>query len=257
MTEKRLSFNELYCDEAYDASSVMCCAFRRNTDVWNGIRLSIGNMVGGYPFEIEGVRFHNSECAYIAAAFSLGTKEHLAIQRELVKCTNGLLAKRSIRRPNTHLMRSDWEEFNVSWMQYVVWCKCLGNSDFARKLVSIPREAVIIEDSTFQGGSTATFWGTRNAEVKRKSLDLKPKLKAQGLNKAAIKRELDARRLGEWAEVGVYRGKNVMGKILMDCREALLTGVPPTIDVDRLRAAHITLLDRPLSFDFATKAIVV
>lgn len=249
--EKRLSFNELYCDEAYDTSLIECCAFCRGTDVWRGIELSVGNMVSGYPFEIEGVRFHNSESAYIAAAFSLGTDEHLALQRELVDCRNGFLAKKGIRRPNTHLMRSDWEEFNVAWMQYVVWCKCVGNSDFARKLMSIPREVVIIENSTFQNGSTATFWGTRNDELKRLTLDFKRELRAKGLSKAAIKREADARRLGEWSTVGVFRGKNVMGKILMACREALLTGVPPIIDYDCLRAAHITLLGKPLSFDNA------
>lgn len=256
MNDKALSISDLYCSEAYDASSVVCCAFCRGTDVWRGIELSVGNMVSGYPFEIEGVRFNNSESAYIATAFSLGTVEHLALQHELVECRNGFLAKKGIRRPNTHLMRGDWEEFNVAWMQYVVWCKCVGNSDFAQKLVSIPREAVIIENSTFQNGSTATFWGTRNDELKRLTRDLKRDLKSQGWSKAAIKREADARRLGEWSTVGVFRGNNVMGKILMACREALLTGVSPVIDYDRLANAHITLLGRPLSFATATKTLV-
>lgn len=245
---KDLEIKSLWNDEAYDASSMECCAFCRGTDVWRGIELSVGNMVSGYPFEVEGIRFHNSESAYIAAAFSQGTAEHLAIQRELVDCRNGFLAKKGIRRPNTHLMRGDWEEFNVAWMLYVVWCKCLGNSDFARKLMSIPRDVVIIENSTFQNGATATFWGTRNDELKRLTLDLKRALKTQGWSKAAIKRETDARRLGEWSTVGVFRGKNVMGKILMACREALLTGVPPAIDYDCLAAAHITLLGKPLTF---------
>ena len=243
-----LEFKSLWCDEAYDASLIECCAFCRGTDVWRGSELSVGNMVSGYPFEIEGVRFYNSESAYIAAAFSLGTDGHLALQRELVDCRNGFLAKKGIRRPNTHLMRSDWEEFNVAWMQYMVWCKCVGNSDFARKLMSIPREVVIIENSTFQNGSTATFWGTRNDELKRLTLDFKRELRAKGLCKAAIKREADARRLGVWSTVGVFRGKNVMGKILMACREALLTGVPPVIDYDSLKAASITLLGKPLHF---------
>ena len=256
MIDKNLVINDLYRNEVYDASSVVCCAFCRGTDVWHGIELSVGNMVSGYPFEIEGVRFQNSESAYIAAAFSLGTAEHLALQRELVDCGNGFLAKKGIRRPNTHLMRSDWEEFNVAWMQYVVWCKCVGNSDFARKLASIPREVMIIENSTFQHGPTATFWGTRNDELRRLTLGLKRELKAQGWSKAAIKREADARRLGEWSTVGVYHGNNVMGKILMACREALLTGVPPLIDYDRLTNAHITLLGRPLSFDTATMTLV-
>ena len=256
MSDKVKKINDLYCEEAYDASSMLCCAFCRGTDVWHGIELTVGNMVSGYPFEIEGVMFHNSESAYIAAAFSLDTPEHLAIQRELVECRNGFLAKKGIRRPNTHLMRSDWEAFNVAWMQYVVWCKCLGNSDFACKLVSIPREAVIIENSTFQNGHAATFWGTRNDELKRLTLALKRELKAQGWSKAAIRREVDARRLGEWAGVGVFRGNNVMGKILMACREALLTGVPPTIDYDRLNAAGITLLGRPLTFAVAAPSLV-
>ena len=245
---KSLEIKNLWRDEAYDALSMECCAFCRGTDVWRGIELSVGNMVSGYPFEIEGVKFHNSESAYIAAAFSLGTVEHLAIQHQLVDCRNGYLAKKGIRRPNTHLMRSDWEEFNVAWMQDVVWCKWLGNSDFARKLVSIPREAVIIENSTFQNGETATFWGTRNYELKRLILDFKRELKAKGWSKTAIKREVDARRLGEWSTVGVFRGKNVMGKILMACREALITGVPPVIDYDCLANAHITLLGKPLQF---------
>ena len=59
--------------EAYDASTLNCFAFRHGYDVRNGIVLSLGNMVPGYPFEIEGIRFENSECAYIAGAFSLGT----------------------------------------------------------------------------------------------------------------------------------------------------------------------------------------
>lgn len=254
--DNTLGISGLYCDEAYDASQVVCCAFCRVTDVWHGIELSIGNMVSGYPFEIEGIRFHNSESAYIAAAFSLSTAEHLALQCELVDCRNGFLAKKGIRRPNTHLMRSDWEEFNVAWMQYVVWCKCVGNNDFARKLMSIPREVVIIENSTFQNGATATFWGTRNDDLRRLTLDLKRELKAQGWSKAAIKREADAHRLGEWSTVGVFRGKNVMGKILMACRDALLIGVPPVIDYDCLTNAHITLLGRPLSFDTATTDLV-
>lgn len=254
MNEKVMKINELYREEAYDASLVECCAFCRGTDVWRGIELSVGNMVSGYPFEIEGIRFLNSESAYIAAAFSLGTEEHLAIQRKLVDCSNGFLAKKGIRRPNTHLMRRDWEQFNVAWMQYVVWCKCMGNSDFARKLMSIPREAVIIENSSFQCGHASTFWGTRNEELRRLTLALKRELKAQGWSKAAIKREVDARRLGEWSKVGVFLGYNVMGKILMACREALLTGVPPTIDYDCLNAAGITLLGRPLTFAALAKA---
>lgn len=240
--------------EAYDTSTLNCYAFRRGTDERNGIVLSLGNMVSGYPFEIEGIRFENSECAYIAGAFSLGTPQHLALQRQLTVCTNGFMAKKGIRKPHDSEVRADWEAFNVEWMKYVVWQKCLGNSDFRKLLLSFPDDAVIIEDSTFQAGRTATVWGTRNVELKKRLNAYKKELKAQGYNKATIKRECDTKRLGEWSQVGVFVGRNVMGKILMACRRALVNGTEPNIDYALLRNSHINILGTELSFSQYVKA---
>lgn len=183
--------------------------------------LSLGNMVRGYAFELQAIRFHNSESAYIAGAFSGGTYTHIAIQRRLVACDNGFIAKKTISKPHEREKRDDWESFNVEWMKYVVRQKCLGNEDFRRLLLSLPSDAVIIEDSIFQTGRTATKWGTRNDELRRRLTLLKKKLKARGLSKAAIKREQDCMRLGEYATVGCFVGQNLMGKILMACKEAL------------------------------------
>ena len=61
-----INISATFCrTEAYDATVLNCYAFRRGTDERNGIVLSLGNMVSGYPFDIEGIRFENSECAYI------------------------------------------------------------------------------------------------------------------------------------------------------------------------------------------------
>lgn len=241
-------------EEAYNASSQVCYAFRRGTDERNGIVLSLGNMVSGYPFMLGGVRFHNSECAYIAGAFSNGTDEHLGLQKRLAECTNGFMAKKAIRKPHEAEKRADWEAFNVQWMLYCVWIKCLGNGDFRKVLLSLPVDAVIIEDSTFQAGATATVWGTRNAELKRRLNLYKKELKAQGMSKAAIKRELDAKRLGEWSTVGEFRGKNVMGKILLACRDALRKGTEPPIDYTLLSEKRINLLGHLVSFEVAQAA---
>lgn len=252
---KLINISETFCrTEAYDAAVLNCYAFRRGTDERNGIVLSLGNMVSGYPFEIEGIRFENSECAYIAGAFSLGTPQHLALQRQFTVCTNGFMAKKGIRKPHDSEVRADWEAFNVEWMKYVVWQKCLGNSDFRKLLVSLPDDAVIIEDSTFQAGRTATVWGTRNVELKKRLNAYKKELKAQGYNKAAIKRECDTKRLGEWSQVGVFVGRNVMGKILMACRRALVNGTEPNIDYALLRNSHINILGKELSFNQYVKA---
>jgi predicted NAD-dependent protein-ADP-ribosyltransferase YbiA (DUF1768 family) len=254
MDYSRFSYGDFVREEAYNASSQICYAFRRGTDERNGIVLSLGNMVSGYPFMLDGVRFHNSECAYIAGAFSDGTEEHLALQERLAVCTNGFMAKKAIRKPNEALKRADWESFNVQWMLYVVWTKCLGNADFRKVLFSLPVDAVIIEDSTFQNGRTATVWGTKNAELKSRLNQLKKELKAKGVTKASIKRELDAKRLGEWANVGVFRGKNVMGKILMACRDALRNGSEPQIDYALLREKRINLLGHLLTFEVVQAA---
>ena len=247
-------YDFLVREEAYDASSLNCFAFRHGYDVRQGLSLSLGNMVRCFGFDLQGIHFHNSECAYIAGAFSYGTDAHLAIQRQLVVCDNGYAAKKSIRKPYESLKRSDWERFNVQWMLYVVWQKCLGNGAFRNLLLSFPKDAVIIEDSTFQRGSTATVWGTRNVELKRRLNAYKKVLKAQGMCKAAIKREQDRMRLGEWSTTGIFRGQNLMGKILMVCKQALEQGAEPPIDYALLQDAHINLLGRELTFNQYVKA---
>ena len=235
--------------EAYNASTQNCYAFRHGYDVRPGLSLSLGNMVRGYDFDLQGIHFHNSECAYIAGAFSDGTDAHLAVQRQLVACDNGYAAKKTIRKPHDNEKHADWETFNVEWMKYVVWQKCLGNEDFRRLLLSFPKNAVIIKDSTFQRGRTAALWGTRNDELKKRLNALHKELKAQGMCKAAIKREQDRMRFGEWATVGQFVGQNLMGKILMACKEALEYGSEPSIDYALLNGKRINILGKEVSFN--------
>ena len=244
-----------FCNvEVYDASALNCFAFRHGYDVKGDWPLSLGNMVRGYDFNLQGLHFHNSECAYIAGAFSEGTDTHLAIQRQLVACDNGFMAKKGIRKPHENEKRADWEEFNIQWMLYVVWQKCLGNDDFRKLLLSYPKDAVIIEDSTFQAGRTATVWGTRNMELKQRLNLLKREMKAQGMTKAAIKREQDRMRLGEWATVGSFVGQNIMGKILMACKVALENGTEPSIDYALLNRKRINILGKEITFNQCVKA---
>lgn len=80
-------------------------------------------------------------------------------------------------------------------------------------------------------------------------MQYKKELKAEGGKKAEIKRRLDAKRLGEWSHVGCFVGQNIMGKILMLCRDALLSGTEPNIDYALLQSAHINLLGQELSFN--------
>ena len=234
--------------EAYDASTLNCYAFRRGTDSIEGHALAVGNMVSGFPFALEGVTFQNSECAYIAGMFSNDSENHLELQEALQVETNGFMAKKKIRRFNEEKKRADWKEFNVQWMLYCVWCKVVSNSDFRDMLLAIPSDAVIIEDSTFQKGATAAVWGTKNTTQRRLVADYKKQLEVDGHNKASIKRACDKKRLGEWRKQGVFVGKNLMGKILMICRDAVLSHSTPNIDLELLRSKKIYLLGKLLTF---------
>lgn len=236
--------------EAYDASMLNCYAFRRGSDVVEGHSLTLGNMVSGFPFEIEGVKFHNSEAAYIAGMFSDGSEGHLTLQESLRLNENGFIAKKRIAKTHTSLKRSDWMEFNTQWMLYVVWCKVVSNADFRNLLMAIPSDAVIVEDSTFQTGVTAEVWGTKNKTIRKLTYSYKKALSLEGRSKGAIKTACDKMRLGVWGKQGIFAGRNVMGKILMVCRDALQNGGTPHIDVELLRGKQINLCGRVLDFRY-------
>ena len=95
MINKNFLSNSIILDreEAYDASTVNCYAFRRGTDTIEGHALAVGNMVSGFPFKVQGNTFYNSECAYIAGMFSEDTDCHTDLQELLRDETNGFMAK--------------------------------------------------------------------------------------------------------------------------------------------------------------------
>lgn len=234
--------------EAYNASMLNCYAFRRSSDMVEGHSLAFGNMVSGFPFEIEGVPFNNSEAAYIAGMFSDGSEAHLELQEALIVNDNGFMAKKSIAKPHRYIKRADWLEFNVQWMLYVVWSKVAENASFRHLLMALPSDAVIIEDSTFQTGNTADFWGTKNKIQRQLTREYKHKLNVKGLSKVAVKTACDCMRLEEWRKQGIFEGRNVMGKILMACKEALMNGTVPQIDIELLRTKRINICGKVLDF---------
>ena len=49
--------------EAYDTSTFNCFAFRHGYDVRQGLSLSLGNMVRGFDFDLQGIHFQqNQQC---------------------------------------------------------------------------------------------------------------------------------------------------------------------------------------------------
>lgn len=244
--------------ENYDATKYDCWSFKTGNDEKDGVLLDLGNQCSSYPFSFHGHIFQTSESAYLCGQFSQNTEECKRVQYQLMYERNGYNAKKKIKNANLNLIRSDWEEFMPEWMLYVIWAKCKGNQDFADKLKSIPRNAIIIEDSTTIREGTSIYWGSKNEELEKVREKVVRYVELQYMKKVRqgkIKRnqsELDAEMQAARNEIhfiGTFsKGHNYMGKILKRCQLALLDGSEPKINYDLLRQKRIYLFGELLRF---------
>ena len=234
-------------EERYDAAKNNCWGFCKATDVRDGISLKFGNMLTGFPFEIQGMNFKCSEMLYLCGQYSNDSKECIDIQRQLCECNNGFSAKKFIRNKYTEQIRTDFNDFRIQWMLWVVWQKTKGNKDFQRLLLSLPDDAIIIEDSSWQTSPTAMIWGCKNYVLRDVRQRLKKEIEAK--NSHLKKKDIESIVSIETNKVnnlGVYIGQNNLGKILLLCRQALIDDKEPSIDYDLLRQHDIYLFGERL-----------
>ena len=130
-------------------------------------------------------------------------------------------------------------------MKWVVWQKCKTNADFAKLLRQVPLNAMIVEDSTGKYDPTAKIWGCHNTELWRRRRAKGEKYK--GLHPAAKKKEIAEEEL-KMNNVGVWEGRNVMGKILKACSLCLIAGEELPINYPQLYDKNIFLMGRRLTF---------
>jgi len=246
--------------ERYDLKNSNCLPYRKKNDqlISNGqcIIMNLGNMIGGYPFEMLGHLFKDSECAYIAGAYSNASADCRKIQEELSAFSKGGYAAKQIYRKATNevtaLVREDWESFNIAWMMLVIWSKVQSNSQFKDLLMSIPRDAHLIEDTSRQHGSTATIWGAKNpiltAKRKEKIALAEKMLRVDGVTVQKIIDEISQKIEDRIQNLGVFEGTNLMGKILKIVQLSLLDGVEPPIDWELLNSKDIYWFGEKLNF---------
>lgn len=237
---------DLRRDEQYDTSKYYCVAFRSKNDLWKDMPVPFGNMNGGYPYTMDGIEFPTSEHAYIFGIFSHNTPEHISLQKELLAEQSGYNAKRGIRNTHKSQWRTDWSDFNLDWMLYCVWHKAKECETFRNLLMAIPQGTTIIEDVSFKPyeANGADFWGARNPEKKAFGKLAKKYAEALNIKTQKATDEVEDRLLWDYCNVGVYEGKNVMGKILMIVKDCLHNGTEPDIDYDLLRNKDIHFLGK-------------
>lgn len=239
--------------ERYDVGKYVCMAFRREYDKWKDTLMPLGNMKGGYPFEVDGKVFAASENAYICGLFSNNTSRHRAIQEELQRGTNGYMAKKDIRKKNERYGRKDWEEFNIDWMMYVVWMKAIHNNDFRDLLLSLQPYAMLIEDVSFknapkEGVDKNVVWGCRNNDKKVFGELVNKYANTQTFKTEAAKKRFINQYLWDYCNYGVYEGQNILGKILTIIKDCLHKGTQPPIDYALLNSKKIYLMGNRIDF---------
>ena len=237
--------------ENYNCSILNVWSYRRANDIRDGINLRFGNMCNGFPFEIEGVRFHNSECAYIAGAYAGSHPAQLKIQEFVAGEKNGLKCKRIYRRrPEfTVQMRNDFYTYNTQWMIYILWQKCLQNKQFSDLLARIPLDAHVVENTSFHKGAASIFWGAKNRELTIARMDAEKKVTEKGGFK--FKKDLVLTRMqasNAINNIGCFVGKNVMGKIIKICSLSLQYGKEPPIDYSWLKSRNLAMYGKMIDF---------
>ena len=255
--EYDFNFNDFELIQSHDATVIDCWAFKTSADKKEGITIDLGNQCDGYPFNFHGHTFYTSESAYLCGQFSNNTEEHKRIQNQLLYEKNGYTAKKKVKNANKLSIRGDWNSFMSEWMLYVIWAKC-QNPNFANKLKLIPKDAVLIENSTTIHERTSVCWGCKNFELEAARDKIERYTELQYMKKVRSgKIKLNAQELKDNIQsardeiqfIGTYSdGKNYMGKILKRCQLALLNNTEPNINYDLLKSKKIYLFGELLVF---------
>ena len=241
------------CNHKYDTSEIECWSFNSGKDVRDSINLQLGNMGNEFGVKILDVFFPNSEVPYQLAIFR-DTKEALEVQREASNdkiVSNGLGFKRKyIRKKEYTEVRRDMDfelgkqMWCYEWMKFIVWEKCKQNKGFRDILLSIPRNAIIIEQAQHKN---ELMWGCWNDELKHARDVLKRTAMIENCVKKSSKKVMEAEY--KVNNIGVWKGQNAMGQILTMCKICLYDGVKLPIDIEVLNEAKINWFGRILFFE--------
>ena len=229
----------------YDASKYVCVAFRSKPDYWKDMKVPLGNMNGGFDYEIGGVKVRSSEHAYILGVFSNNSERHLAIQQKVMAEPSGYQAKHNIRMKNRLYSRLDWRSFKLDWMLYCVWEKIKQCQEFREILLAIPEGATIIEDNSFKS-KPDKYWGCFNPARKPFANLARRYTRSLGIPTDAAKKRFSDKLIWDFCNYGVFEGTNEMGRILTYLKDCLHKGIEPDIDYDLLNKKRIHLLGKEL-----------
>ena len=211
------------------------------------LRVRSVDLEDGFGVEVNGEHFKTLEAAFVAGCYSAhgviggatGVSFYRAreIQRKIQEGTLADWSKRdwTIRVAGGTINVNDWRERAgdtnpflglrprsvaemkwkdwtapgfCDWLLFLVWSKIEQRPDFAKRIRAIPKKWTVLELVEDGDGGKARMWGCREIET------------------------------------GVFRGANNLGKIVMECRDAIRERRAPRIDIDALNDCGIYLFNK-------------
>lgn len=132
--------------ESLDPQQLNLLTYSGPKDTCQGIASGrLGNMAGGFHFNLFGVKWYGTEHLYLCGEWSQEGERSIEIQEYIRKMASGVYAKRCSKTKYKSEIRPDFATFRYDWMLWCVWQKCLLNDEFATFLEGIPEDSVIVE----------------------------------------------------------------------------------------------------------------
>lgn len=203
-----LSVETLSQQESLDPNKLRIIRYSKPHDTCEGREIHLGNQAGGFPFDCLGHHFPSVEHLYLLGEWSLSGDEYKAIQEDVLTSKSGYAAKRFKKPKYHHKIREDFKTFRHQWMLWCIWQKCQGNKDFCQHLLSMPDDAIIVEEVPHDN-----IWAAYTNP-----------------------------------QTGLLEGGNAVGKILTICRRCLIEHIEPQIDTELLNSKGLYILGERVNF---------
>lgn len=208
-----MSFNEY---SSYDMSKYEIVVFKQKGDTYNGISLNFGASIIDYPVIFGRYRFKSPRS--ILMYFHFGNSGQLKKQNQLLS-----------NQDNFHLNKlcDDVidERYAINFYLYTTWLRLQQNPEFKESLLALPENCIIVKDDK-------TRWGCTNVSLQNALLQEARTIEELVSTERERKQRITQFRLSY--NKGTWVGYNHWGKILMECRDCLIKGTTPKIDLDYL-----------------------
>lgn len=132
--------------ESLDPNELNLLTYGRPSDTCQGFASGkLGNMAGGFHFNLFDQKWYGSEHLYLCGEWSTEDEKNIEIQQYIRKMTSGRYAKSCSKSKYKNEIRPDYNSFRHQWMLWCVWQKCTLNADFSKLLKSVPDDVIIVE----------------------------------------------------------------------------------------------------------------